>query len=140
MGLNQPVDLSTAKLLKEKGFNREVLHFYCKNSTCNYIKEPYKYSFEVDANQERKVNGKIDNFGYGLTWSAPTIAEVVMWMYEKHKIWIISEPCIVHNGITNIYKIFKDNYLDTISRASKGYNSPIEAYEAAIKYCLEKII
>ena len=82
----QFVNFKTAVLAKEKGFNVETLHFYCKNRTCNYIKTPYKYSFEVNANQERLINGEIDNFGYGITWSAPTQSLLQRWIREVHKI------------------------------------------------------
>jgi hypothetical protein len=111
--MKTPVKFELAKLLKEKGFDKRS--------------EPYRYNKFGETTLLEGIN-------------APTIAEVVMWLYEKHKIWITSEPCIIHNGITNIHKIFKDNYLDTISRASKGYNSPIEAYEAAIDYTLNNLI
>ena len=82
----QLISYETAKLAKEKGFNVETLHFYCKNRTCDYIKTPYKYSFEVNANQETLINGEIDNFGYGITWSAPTQSLLQKWLREKHQI------------------------------------------------------
>ena len=84
----QLINFETAKLAKEKGFNVETLHFYCKNRTCDYIKTPYKYSFEVNANQETLINGEIDNFGYGITWSAPTQSLLQKWLREVHNIEI----------------------------------------------------
>ena len=141
--MNTIVDFSIAKLLKDKKFNDEVLHFYCKNRTCNYTKKPYKYSFEVDANQERLVNGEIDNFGYGLTWSAPTIAEVVMWLYEKHEIWI--EVNVDINGRFR-YILRKHNSTDNAwevknpTSISEYTSLPTEVYSKAIKYILNNLI
>lgn len=73
--------------------------------------------------------------------SYPTIAEVVMWLYEKDKIWITSEPFIKSDDIVvYIYKIFKNGYVDTISRASTGFNSIDQSYEAGIEYVLKNLI
>lgn len=131
--MNAPVSFPIAKLLKEKEYkDKNVLgtvrlsepKYYDPNGIIHGIKDAFE-----------ETDYKIED-----CFNAPTIADVVMWLYEKHKIWITSEPCIVHNGITNIYKIFKDDYLDTISRASKGYDSPTEAYEASIEYTLNNLI
>jgi hypothetical protein len=138
--MNKEVSFPISKLLKEKGFDVPVRNYYLQKEKGNYLHEGFEDSYWGD---NRIVNWNKDVVGikpFEGFLSAPTIAEAVMWLYEKHKIWITSEPCIVHNGITNIHKIFKDNYLDTISRASKGYNSPIEAYEAAIDYTLNNLI
>lgn len=73
---------------------------------------------------------------------APTIAEVVMYLYEKHGIWIGVQPTSVvgkfqfrtyynNNGVMNQH--FNNSM-------SKEFNSPIEAYEAAIIYTLNNLI
>jgi hypothetical protein len=64
---------------------------------------------------------------------APTIAEVVMWLYEKHGIWISpqpNEPYIDNDWCFTVFKDLKNN------GSLEGYNSPTEAYEAAINYVL----
>ena len=120
MGLNKPVDFSTAKLLKEKGFDRPCYHYY--------------YNNKLDSSSK-------DNWNTLTGYSAPTIAEVVMWLYEKHGIWITSEPFIKSdNVVVYIYKIFKNGYVDTISRASTGFNSIDQSYEAGIEYVLKNLI
>ena len=66
-----------------------------------------------------------------------SIAEIVMWLYEKHGIWInvslnqFSKP----KDLQWMYSIvfIKDC---TYSHSPKSYNSPIEACEAAIIYVL----
>lgn len=90
------ISFKTAILAKEKGFDLECLHFYCKNSTCDYIEKPYKYSFEVNANREEYRDGKVDNFGYGLTWSAPTQSLLQKWLRDIHDIDVMlsRENCL----------------------------------------------
>jgi hypothetical protein len=63
---------------------------------------------------------------------SPTIADVVMWIYEKHGIWIYTDLY----GSCWKYLIVKDNSRRTI----EGFNSPTEAYEAAIEYTLNRLI
>lgn len=96
--MTTPVDFTTAKLLKEKGFDEQWnIHMY-----------------------------------------TPTIAEVVMWLYEKHEIWI----SVVRNDTKDLfnYVITWHNGICENESRGKGYQIPTEAYEAAIKYTLENII
>jgi len=133
--MNTPVKFELAKLLKEKGFDRKCVSFY-----------------DLLSNQQ------IDNVtsgNYNLTKqsvSIPTIAEVVMWLYEKHKIWVsIGGDCDykfkfeIHTwkwyepeksyrlGHTVLGETFWDC-------RSKEFSSPTEAYEAAIEYTLKNLI
>lgn len=128
-----------AKLLKGKGFNVECLCFYCINTTCNYIDKPYKYSFEVNANQENFVNGKLDNFGYGETYSAPEQWQVVEWLRVNHGIWIFVERGknldLFYPVIDTQEKIISFKYLPLM-----WGNSPQEAYSAAFNYTLKNLL
>jgi hypothetical protein len=60
-------------------------------------------------------------------FNAPTIVSVVMWLYEKNGIWIsvysIDDSTIFRHCFSNI-----------------DFNSPTEAYEAAILYTLNNLI
>lgn len=74
----------------------------------------------------------------------PTIAEVVMWLYEKHNIWIYADS---HEFGKWCYKYkFNRPYKELPKITERGefsiedYSSPTEAYEAAITYALEKKI
>ena len=65
-----------------------------------------------------------DRIGYYLpnkTVNAPTIAEVVMWLYEKHGIWISVEA--TDDFTMFCFRIRKKE----ISRLSFNYNSLTEA-------------
>jgi hypothetical protein len=84
------------------------------------------------------------------------IADVVMWLYEKHGIWINVCPTIIEynyrkDSIGFIYHITKlETYLNYgkmygsedvgIFQNSYYFNSPTEAYESAIEYALNNLI
>lgn len=66
---------------------------------------------------------------------SPTIADVVMWLYEKYGIWISVDP---ENDINN-------TWFHTISHGTSttifgNYRSPTEAYEAGIEDVLINMI
>ena len=94
--------------------------------------------------KEKGFDIKID---YGLSQilnnkPAPTIAEVVMWLYEKHGIWIGVQPTSIVGKFQfrtyyNNKGVMNQHWNDSMS---KQFNSPTEAYEAAITYCLNNLI
>ena len=124
-----------AKLLKEKGFNEKCRGGYHSEFDDNgnpivmfeeWMTQPYNNDF-VDE---------------GFLCSAPTHQMALAWLREVHKLHITilwdCGACIGKNSFC--YHIDRiDNYED------KGYNkigfdSYKEAVEAALKYCLEKLI
>ena len=124
--MNTPVSYKLAKLLKEKGiiFETEI----CYSSVTKVTSVSYT---EI---------------------AAPTIAEVVMWLYEKHGIWIsvdwMSRTKPYNSGFychlrgTN-KNLNQDNFVSINNTKEPGYevfNSPTEAYEAGIEYTLNNLI
>ena len=132
-----PVNLKLAKSLKEKGFDEECrlcvedgdkrpLPFNCGNTLHRNSLHPY--------------------------YSAPTTGEVLMWLYENHGIWVYTysvAPYILEKEeypkIVFVSKVQKFKEFDIFINTDNGlavnhYKTPTEAYEAGIKYCLEKII
>lgn len=112
--MNIPVSHELAQLLREKKIN---------------IYSEYRYT---DFNGIEKLEKDASEvFPY-----APTIAEVVMWLYEKHGIWI--QAMIYRRNpndfIGGVYYGQLENYF------TKPYNTPTEAYEAAIEYVLNNLI
>jgi hypothetical protein len=77
------------------------------------------------------------------------ISDVVMWLYEKHGIWISVhlENYRGYEGYDFNFE-FVDNSEKTIAKQEDAYkllgetvfNSPTEAYEAAIEYTLKNLI
>ena len=143
--MNKEVSFPIAKLLKEKGYEEPT-------------KKHYEYALKSQKNQEDGYSGP---FGWekgelilqshyfinnhkqadlsSEMWymcSAPTIAEVIMWLYEKHEYWCyaytngkIWHPCIQHK--------FGD--MAVLSGKIGEFNSPTKAYEAAFEYTLNNL-
>jgi len=119
------VSFELAKLLKEKGFDLYCQHSYWKGEltlhTPGYALKDGTTSQANYFNFER--------------YYAPTISEVVMWLYEKHGLWI---------SVKQGYKW--EWYIETVGNHPElKYNdgledSPTEAYEAAIEYTLKNLI
>jgi len=131
--MNTPLSLEIAKLLKEKGFNKPCLSYY------SYLNI---YTVELrDWNNQTIGDTDIHerNAGY---YSAPTIAEVVMWLYEKYGIWI-SVVDVNPEQSSWEYQISKKGVGLKYSSGqypAKYDVSPTEAYEAAITYTLNNLI
>lgn len=117
--MNTPVKFEIAKLLKEKGFDNESAHYY--NEKGEMLFDAYYPSL-----QPTKPDVYYDN---------PTIADVVMWLYDEHGIWIK----IGFSGDETCYLMITNKTGD-IRWNEKGCSSPTEAYEAAIFYVLSNLI
>ena len=91
---------------------------------------------------------KKKGFEYQYQWSPaidnlPTIAEVVMWLYEKHSIWVKVTPIPYSDNLTHWrWEHVSTNYATRSLNWKKeqDYMSPKEAYEAAIEYTLKNLI
>ena len=144
--MNTHVNFETAKLLKEKGFNEWCKSYYRKNLLNSA--EPVG---TIKIIHSRWKNDIV--LGYEFIehhyefYAAPTIAEVVMWIYKKHGIWIsvYTMDKWLPNGndreqlFDYSIKQMKLGLID-IPKKPEEFNSPEEAYEAAIKHCLTKLI
>ena len=121
--MNTPVKFEIAKLLKEKGYNEQTIDIYQDGEILRLKSTISNKEFMTSRN-----------------YSAPTIAEVVMWLYEKHGIWIISsyELNIENHKKEWFWIAIKDG--EEIAYQYRDFNSPTEAYEAAIEFTLENLI
>ena len=123
--MTTPVTFEVAKLLKDKGFDSATNTHYWLEDELNpevvYSKTPRQGFFKE----------------YGGSLLAPTIAEVVMWLYEKHGIWIsVQKDWDVgkHLGFEAVIDC-NDGYINT-----ETLNSLTEAYLSAIEYTLNNLI
>ena len=126
--MNTPVRFEIAKLLKEKGFDLP-----CNNYTSQRDGDYF-------SNEKQVISYKNYN-EITSTYSRPTIAEVIMWLYEKHGIWVsiilneFSEP----KDLQWMYSIiFTEDC--TYSHSPEAYSLPTEAYSQAIEYTLKNFI
>ena len=126
--MNKPISYSLAKLLKEKEFDEPCIYRYRKNELQSYtvIKE-HKYNSQPISLSDI---------------SAPTVADVIMWLYKKHQIWI-SVNVNINGFFANAIKEWNKKE-DAWEVRSIGYVkkhiTPTECYEKAIEYTLTKII
>ena len=131
------VSFETAKLLKEKGFDEECSCFY---NNIDYGTP----GLEVDGQLYYK-NSALDDEEY----AAPTIQMAMKWLRNEYNLHIITLPYApmdrhsYHPGEADfvyIAQLFKGIIpIDEIGRSVIKL-TPEEACEAAIKYCLEKLI
>jgi len=137
--MNTPVSFELAKLLKEKGFKPTKLF--------GYISKFYNPNTKTLLAFGR--TGKTD---LTKAYYAPTIVDVVMWLYEKHGIWVsvdwmkrikpYNSGFYCHLRGTN-KSLNRDNFIvinDTLNPGYEVFNSPTEAYEDAIEYILNNLI
>lgn len=127
--MTTPVTFEIAKLLKEKGFEQTLqVGIICRiQNKVNKDYEKIRPLKESDLKNDWSIFNEI----------YPTIAEVVMWFYEKHGIWVgvqPNEPYVDDDWCFTIFKDLKNN------NSLEGYNSPTEAYEAGIEYTLKNLI
>ena len=159
--MNTPVTYPLAKLLKEKGFD--------KNTEANWWilaehhSENYKKGLPVDEtkifftrnSQELSLKTQIDeerehNVYHVL--GVPTISDIVAWLYKDHRIWVevnhlpnvekfgfISKPLDFKKP--KEFPSYREYYAATAKFLSKDkYDSPTEAYEAGILYALNNLL
>jgi hypothetical protein len=113
--MNTPINFELAKLLKEKGFD-----------------ENHEYMVFTSVETEKYPEGELV--------LKPTIAEVMMWLYEKYDIWIIpSYELNIENHKREWFWIAIQGG-EEVAYQYKDFNSPTEAYEAAIEFTLENLI
>jgi hypothetical protein len=137
--MNTSVSFELAKLLKEKGFKQPCFYYY---DIKGKLHEPYLEngsSSDVEFSVYLTDLLKYHNSYPTQHTSAPIISEVVMWLYEKNGIWI----SVIQNE-------YEDKFQYTLTQRNpeswriidngKLFNSPTEAYEAAITYILNKLI
>lgn len=124
------VNPKISKLLKEKGF------------VCLKSDKFWKDGFSFDKKDYNPIAYKDKD-------NVATIAEAVMWLYEKHEIWISVhlENCRGYTGFDFNFEFINDkektiNEQEILYKTlgESVFNSPTEAYEAAIEYILNNLI
>jgi hypothetical protein len=126
--MNTPVNYPIAKLLKEKGFeqNLEVGTICRIQNAVNKSYEKIRPIKQSDLENQWSIFNEV----------YPTVDEVKWWLYEKHGVWISSTPV----GKKFRYEIIPMEKQEKFEYSSFEYNSPTEAYEAAIEYTLNNLI
>ena len=130
--MNTPVNFEIAKLLKEKECVIKPLGL--KNET-DYV-EGYEWDCEDENDTVKITEFQFEDHVCYFRYLKPTIAEVVMWLYEKHEIWISVEKDWDDGKCLGFEAMIDGN--DGITNTAT-FNSPTEAYSAAIEYTLKNL-
>ena len=143
--MNTLLSFEIAKLLKEKGFDAPCIYFFTENRElyCLHPAESYngftpknEFDLELDCEYPFEYNN------LKAICKAPTIAEVVMWCFNKYKYSIeysmnIPESgeydgCYVFNGLIK----GSEDYKLKIFYTSKDYPTAEKALEDTINHFL----
>ena len=132
------VSFEVAKLLKEKGFDEE--------SWCVYDLVNKQFASEIGEPGDFLWNFR---FNHGLPTSvasAPTLQKAMKWLRKEHNLAISVSVTVDgwHSYVSQIKLDSEGFVVDIIDGIDDGnipnYDTYEEACEAAIKYCLEKLI
>lgn len=115
--MNTHVNLELAELLKLRGFDKRCEAYY---HTGGILKK-------------QRV-GLLNEM-----CEAPTISDVIMWLYEKHGIWIAPLPTTTKEFVFGIY-IMNKPFALVEGEMEKAFSSPTEAYLEAIKHVLKTLL
>lgn len=136
--MDKPVSFELAILLKEKEFTVATFYYYENEK----LVEPY---LENGSSTDTDfivylLDLKVHFNKWSKKVSAPTIAEAIMWLYEKYGIWIQVHHWTNQPVNDELWKNCFCAYVNGDNMDAAIFKTPTEAYEAAIKYCLEKCI
>lgn len=127
--MNTPASFEIAKLLKEKGFDIPTIKCYAEERLRNKNTGGDLFTGIFRLCTKSKFHKRY--------YYAPTIAEVVMWLYEKHGIWICVATIPFEKHFMFEYSIH--NRSECLTQDGV-FDSPTEAYEAAIEYTLKNLL
>ena len=118
--MNTPVSFELSKLLKEKGFPQ-----------AESVYQASQYGLQFTWYNSDGVY--MANYNLSNTIQAPTISDVVVWLYKNHKIWISVD-------------LDDDDTFVSVARSKSevvafdNTNTPTEAYLQAIEHALKNLI
>ena len=137
----QLINFKTAKLAKEKGFNRQCFYYYDKTEK---LIEPYEENgSSTDVEFRVNLTDLLDNYneGYRENYSASTQSLLQKWLRETHQLHLeiqVQDYVETPKFYWNIFGAYKNNKM-IICIA----NSPREdyvSYEEALEAGLQKAL
>lgn len=144
--MNTQVSFKIAKLLKEKGFDLECFYFYTKPNSKMFGIDEHGGIYPIKNTAKKLYKcGKEAVLNIENVYLAPTIAEVVMWLYKKHSLWIIIIPTVTGNFAYKVIDV-QLNPEKVIERppykdvSAEDFSEPTDAYLGAIEDILNNLI
>lgn len=142
--MNTPISGIIPELLAKKGYNEP-----CKYCVDNEFDKPMPYNGGMGMHQN----------SFGMYYSCPTIAQVIMWLYEKHEVWIqiqretigsdewvfafvidyLPKEFFLNKRRASHFKTI-ESFIPGMSSYEGGWKEPNEAYLQAIEYTLKNLI
>lgn len=120
--MKESVSFPLAKLLNQKGFKEECIGYWGYDS---YFKE---WSITYPQTKFKQwYRGEI---------LAPTIGDIVSWLYKKHKLWL--EVYMDDDGTFGYAVSQTVSEGLSMSPLVRGFVEPEEAYEKGIEYCINE--
>ena len=131
--MNTPVSFELANLLKENGFES-------KSPIAEYWNIEGK-QFLVEIWEDEYDSFHHEDCPHDITFVclAPNIAEVIMWLNENHGIWTVVNVNIMGSWYFEHFDL-KEKRNAQFKPTDTHYDSPTEAYEAAIEYTLKNLL
>jgi hypothetical protein len=125
------VSFETAKLLKEKGFDARCPMIYTVDGKMLYTDVKHHNMYAVTNKQLEYYTDII----------APTLQMAMKWLRKNYQIFIRPNTSFLYpiKWYSEIF-CYGDNLKTQQDIKTEYYDSPEEACEAAIKYCLEHLI
>ena len=121
------ISLEAARLLKEKGYDRECIAYYQNDEF-----HPYAFSrYDLSINDKNAVPPYMNQY------SAPTKAEAIDWLERKG---IIVELSVTHDlchWVFSIYMKGGEGILTNVDFDFDSFSTRLEAEDAAIIKALE---
>lgn len=131
--MNTLVNFEISCLMKEKGIKIDTDEVIFYRDEVNNIEEHQIKNRDVLYNYTGFDNYIPDENEY----QTYMIAEVVMWLYEKHDVWVSVQRDWDVGKCLGFEAIIDDN---DGSINTETFNSPTEAYSSAILYTLNNLI
>ena len=121
--LTKTVEFPLAKLLREKGFEEKVKSYNQEGKLVNV-------SMTIRRLDPEKIY-----------YPAPTIAEVLDWLFEEHAFCIYIKPVLNEDGDW-VYRGYVKKISDFKAKEyqTKSSQEPIDSYTSAIEYTLKNLI
>lgn len=142
------VPFEIAKKLKEKGFNVPCIYAYCEHGGWNKYtqkREPITYILRTDGNPfgtyytGKNWNKEYETNKNKIQCSAPTISQVLKWLREEKKIYIMVDRSFSVRG-WHYYIIDDDDFENPIQQEVEHNRCYEQAAIAGIEYVLDNLI
>lgn len=153
--MNNIIGFETAKLLKEKGYDKPCSRVYEHALTTR----KYEKSFEwvkgdlILSDSSYFINNNPNSDFSDKNWficAAPTIYEIITWLHEKHNIWVYIFPTVSPDKTKILWKgVYLGSSISKISPSSNEfieetcfefYETVMDVYITIIKHILNKLI